>query len=110
MKDRQPAERRRIEAAKIGRNVSGSVARRRTGDADEVSSMSGVFAPPLRPFDLVGGTRGLHDGPLIRGTESPIEAGQRGLDKPRFEGHPCGLAVGIEFLGHSGSRSRSMPM
>ncbi len=26
--------------------------------------MSGVFAPPLRPFDLMGGTSGLHDDPL----------------------------------------------
>jgi hypothetical protein len=51
-------------------------------DADGVRSMSGVFAPSLRPFDLVGGTSGLHDSPLIGGTESPIKAGQRGLDQP----------------------------
>ena len=62
---------------------------------------SRVFAPPLRPPDPVRCTSGLHDGPLIGGTESPIEAGQRGLDEPRFEGHPCGLAVGIKFPGHS---------
>jgi len=46
-------------------------------------------------------TSSLHDDPLISGTESPIEAGQRGLDEPRFESHPCGLAVGIEFPSHS---------
>jgi hypothetical protein len=60
-----------------------------------------VFAPPLRPPDLVGGTSGRHDGPLIGRTEYLTEAGQRGLDEPRFEAHPCGLAVGIKFLGHS---------
>jgi hypothetical protein len=78
-----------------------TAARWRTGDAGEVRFRSGVFAPPLRPPDLVRSTRGLHDGPLIGGTESPTEACQRGLDEPRFEGHPCGLAVGIEFLGDS---------
>jgi len=35
-----------------------------------------------------GGTSGLHDGPLIGGTKSPIQAGQRGLDQPRFEAEP----------------------
>jgi hypothetical protein len=49
----------------------------------------------------VGGTSGLHDGPLIGRTEGFTEAGQGSLDKPRFEGHPCGLAVGIKFPGHS---------
>ena len=38
---------------------------------------------------------------LIGGTERKVEAGQRRLDKPRLEGHPCSLAVGIELLGHS---------
>src|ERR1700680_3167684 len=70
-------------------------------DADGVRSMSGVFAPPLRPPDLVGGASGFHDGPLIGRTECLGETGQCGLDEPRFEGNPCGLAVGIEFLGHS---------
>jgi hypothetical protein len=28
-----------------------------------------IFAPPLRPFDLVVSTSDLHDGPLIGGTE-----------------------------------------
>jgi hypothetical protein len=49
----------------------------------------------------MGSTSGLHDDPLIGGTECVEEAGQRGLDQPRFKGHPCGLAVGIKFLGHS---------
>jgi hypothetical protein len=60
-----------------------------------------VFAPPLWPFDLAGGTGGPQNGPLIRGTKCLTEACQRGLDKPGFEGHPCGLAVGIEFPCHS---------
>jgi hypothetical protein len=46
---------------------------------------SGVFAPPIRPPDPVRRTSGPHDGPLIEGTESPIEASQRGLDQPRLE-------------------------
>jgi hypothetical protein len=62
---------------------------------------SGMFGPPFRPPYFVGGTSGIHDGPLIGRTECPGEAGQRGLDKPRFEGHPCSLAVRIEFPGHS---------
>jgi ABC transporter, phosphonate, periplasmic substrate-binding protein len=60
----------------------------------------GVFAPPLRPLDLVGRMGGLHDRTLLGGTEFPIKVGQRGLDKPRFEDHPCGLAVGVKLLGH----------
>jgi hypothetical protein len=63
-----------------------------------------VFAPPLRPPDPARCASGLHDDPLIGGTESPVEVGQRGLDQPRFEDHPCCLAVGIEFLGHSQRR------
>jgi hypothetical protein len=50
-------------------STSGSAARRRTGDASDVRFGSGVFAPLLRPPDLVGGTSGLHDGPLIGGVE-----------------------------------------
>ena len=65
---------------------------------------SRVFAPPIGPPDPVRCTSGLHDLPLISGIESSIEAGQRGLDEPRFEGHPCGLAIGIKFLGHSQRR------
>jgi hypothetical protein len=44
--------------------------------------MSGVFAPPLRPFNLVRCTNGLHDGPLIGRTEFLGETGQRGFDEP----------------------------
>jgi len=69
---------------------------------------SGIFAPPLRPFNLVRCTSGLHDGPLIGRTESPIETGQRGLDEPRFESHPGGLAVGIKLPGHSQRRQALM--
>jgi hypothetical protein len=61
----------------------------------------GVLAPPLRPPDLVRCTSGLHDDPLFGRTEWLGELGQRGLDQPRFEDHPCGLAVGIKFIGHS---------
>jgi hypothetical protein len=67
----------------------------------KVRSELGAFAPPLRPPDPVGGTSGLHDGPLIGRTERLGETGQCGLDEPRLEGHPCGLAIGIKFLGHS---------
>ena len=67
----------------------------------KVRSELGAFAPPLRPPDPVGGTSGLHDGPLICRTECLGETGQCGLDEPRLEGHPCGLAIGIKFLGHS---------
>ena len=67
----------------------------------KVRSELGAFAPPLRPRDPVGGTSGLHDGPLIGRTECLGETGQCGLDEPRLEGHPCGLAIGIKFLGHS---------
>ena len=35
----------------------------------KVRSELGAFAPPLRPPDPVGGTSGLHDGPLIGRTE-----------------------------------------
>jgi hypothetical protein len=48
----------------------------------------------------VGGTSGLHDGPLIGGAQCTTEA-ERRLDEPWFEGDPCGLAVGIEFPRHS---------
>jgi len=67
----------------------------------KVRSELGAFAPPLRPPDPVGATSGLHDGPLIGRTECLGETGQCGLDEPRLEGHPCGLAIGIKFLGHS---------
>src|SRR5690242_19381959 len=46
-------------------------------------------------------TSGLHDCPLIVWTEGLRKSGQCSLDEPRFKGHPCGLAVRIEFLGHS---------
>jgi hypothetical protein len=36
---------------------------------------SRMFAPPIVPPDPVRCTSGLHDDPLISGTESPIEAG-----------------------------------
>ena len=35
---------------------------------------SGVFAPLIRPPDFAWGTTGLHDGMLICGTESRMEA------------------------------------
>lgn len=60
-----------------------------------------IFAPPPRPPDFMGGTSGLHDDALICGTEWLGEAGQRGLDEPWLEGHPCSLAIGIEFPRHS---------
>jgi hypothetical protein len=60
-----------------------------------------MFAPPFGPLDFARCTSGLHDDPLIGGTEWLGETGQCGLDEPRFEGDPCGLAVGIKFLGHS---------
>ena len=44
---------------------------------------------------------GLQDGPLIGGTECMRETGQSGLDEPGFEDDPYGLAVAIEFPGHS---------
>jgi hypothetical protein len=49
----------------------------------------------------MGGTSGLDDKALIDGTEWLGEAGQCGLDEPRFEGDPCSLAIGIEFPGHA---------
>jgi hypothetical protein len=59
-----------------------------------------MFAPPFGPPDFMGSASGLHDDPLIGGTEGLGKTGQRGLDEPRFEGHPCSLAVVIEFPGH----------
>jgi hypothetical protein len=82
------------------RSHCASAARRRTGDAREVRSGSGCSLHHSGHLTL-GGTSGRHDGPLIGRTEYLTEAGQRGLDEPRFEAHPCGLAVGIKFLGHS---------
>jgi hypothetical protein len=49
----------------------------------------------------MGGTSGLYDNALISGTEWLGETGQCGLDEPRFEDHPCSLAIGIEFPRHS---------
>jgi hypothetical protein len=60
-----------------------------------------TFAPPYGPSDLVGSTSGLHDDPLIGGAERLGKEGQRGLNEPRFEDHPCGFVVRIEFPGHS---------
>jgi hypothetical protein len=60
-----------------------------------------LFAPPFRPSDLMRGTSGLHDCPLVGCSEGLGKSGQCGLDEPRFKGHPCGLTVRIEFLGHS---------
>ena len=60
-----------------------------------------MFAPPFGPPDFVWSPSGLHDDPLIGGTEWLSKTGERGLNKPRFEGHPCSLAVGIELSGHS---------
>ncbi|MEA2796194.1 MAG: hypothetical protein QOI87_3574, partial [Bradyrhizobium sp.] len=57
--------------------------------------------PRFGPHDFMGSASGLYDNALIGGTERLTEAGQRGLDEPRFEAHPCGLAVAIEFPGHS---------
>ena len=54
----------------------------------------------IRPSDLARRTGGGHDDPLIGGTEGLGETGQCGLDDPRFEGNPCCLTVGIEFLCH----------
>jgi hypothetical protein len=59
-----------------------------------------MFAPPFGPSDLVGHTRGVYDDPLVGGTEGLGKTGQSGLDEPRFEDDPCGLAVTIEFLRH----------
>src|SRR5258708_5090333 len=61
-----------VDSRSLGRSV------RRRGnlfllEIGEVRSGSGVFAPPLRPFDLMGCTGGLHDGPLIGGTEFLID-------------------------------------
>ena len=78
-------------------NASGFIGSR----PSDIRFGSGVFAPPIGPPDPVRCTSGPHDGPLIGGTESPIEASQRGLDQPRLEGNLCRLAVGIEFPGHS---------
>src|SRR6516225_11197593 len=52
-----------------------------------------MFAPPFGPFDLVRCTCGVYDGPLIGGTERLGKARQCGLDEPRLEGHPFGLAA-----------------
>jgi hypothetical protein len=60
-----------------------------------------MFAPPFGPPDFMGSASGINDSALFRGTECPAEAGQCGLDKPRFERDPCGLAVRIEFRGHA---------
>src|SRR5262245_10519990 len=60
-----------------------------------------MFGPPFGPPDFVRSASGLHDDPLISWTECVRKTSQRGLDKPRFEGHPRGLAVRIELLGHS---------
>src|SRR6516162_5992877 len=59
-----------------------------------------LFAPPFGPPDLVGRAGGLHDSPLIGGTERTRKTGQRSLDEPGFEDDPYGLAKGIEFPGH----------
>jgi len=48
---------------------------RRKADVRIAGADSGIFAPPLRPFDHARCASGLHDGPLIGGTEFPIEAG-----------------------------------
>src|SRR6516162_6785462 len=60
-----------------------------------------MLAPPFGPSDFVGGARGLHDDPLVGRAKCPIEACQRGLNEPGFEDDPYGLAVAIEFPGHS---------
>jgi hypothetical protein len=60
-----------------------------------------IFAPPFGPPDFMGGTSGLHDDPLICGTEWLGEAAQRGLDEPRLYGDPRSLVVRIELPGHS---------
>jgi hypothetical protein len=49
----------------------------------------------------MGSASGINDSALFRRTECPAEAGQRGLDEPRFEGHACSLAVEIEFPSNS---------
>ena len=77
-------------------NASGFIGSR----PSDIRLGSGAFAPPFRPPDFMGSASGLHDDLLIGGTESPIEASQRGLDEPRLEGNLCRLAVGIEFPGH----------
>lgn len=66
-----------------------------------IASRSRMFAPPFGPSHLVSCARGLHDDPLIGGTEGLGKTRQCGLDEPRFKGDPCGLSVGIEFPGHS---------
>ena len=60
-----------------------------------------MLAPPFGPFDLVRRASGLHNDPLIGGTECLRKTSQRGLDEPGFADDPYGLAVGIEFPGHS---------
>jgi hypothetical protein len=60
-----------------------------------------MFTPPFGPPDLMRRAGGLQDGPLIGGTECMRETGQCGLDEPGFEDDPYGLAVAIEFPGHS---------
>jgi hypothetical protein len=51
-------------------NASGFIGSR----PSDIRFGSGVFAPPIGPPDPVRCTSGPHDGPLIGGTESPIEA------------------------------------
>jgi hypothetical protein len=77
-------------------------------DTDEANACGGkahfglrMFAPPFGPTNFAGCTSGVHDSPLFSRTEFPIEASQGGLNEPWLEGHPCSLAVGIEFPGHS---------
>ena len=60
-----------------------------------------MCAPPFGPPNLVRRAGRLHDDPLIGGTECLGETGQRGLDEPGFEDDPYGVAVAIEFPGHS---------
>jgi hypothetical protein len=43
---------------------------------------------------------GIHNRPLVGWTKGLGNSGQCSLDQPRFEHHPCGFAVRIEFLGH----------
>ena len=66
-----------------------------------------MFAPPFGPPDLVRRAGDLHDDPLIGGSErSSLEAAQRGFDEPGFEDDPYGVAVAIEFPGHSQRQHR----
>jgi hypothetical protein len=63
-------------------------------------SFAGVFAPPLRPPDLLGRTSRLYDGALI-GAVQWLTAAKRRLDEPWFQRHPRGLPIGVKFLRHS---------